>query len=67
MAYVIDRVDVDFARAASPWVLGDGVLYDLCRRHPKHDSDDEIIAKVWLADGQDTLENRGQNKEASVV
>jgi hypothetical protein len=31
-----------------PWAIGNEVLYDLCRRYPYHERDDEIIAKVWL-------------------
>ena len=30
------------------WDTGNKVLYDLCSKYPSHDSDDEIIAKVWL-------------------
>jgi hypothetical protein len=28
--------------------IGNGVLYYLCRKHPYHNSEAEIIAKVWL-------------------
>jgi hypothetical protein len=31
-----------------PWQLGNEVLYRLCEEHPRHDSDDSIIAKFWL-------------------
>jgi hypothetical protein len=31
-----------------PWRLGNEVLYELCERYPSHDTDEEIIAKVWL-------------------
>lgn len=30
------------------WVLGNKVLYDLCRDHPGHSNSDEIVAKIWL-------------------
>ncbi|SRR6266540_5070800 len=30
------------------WDLGNEVLYRLCREHPKHDNEDEILAKIWL-------------------
>lgn len=30
------------------WDLANKVLYDLCSKHPFHNKDDEIIAKVWL-------------------
>lgn len=32
----------------SVWDLGNEVLYDLCRKHPSHRSDDEVLAKVLL-------------------
>lgn len=28
--------------------IGNGVLYDLCKKYPNHNSEAEIIAKVWL-------------------
>lgn len=31
-----------------PWRIGNQVLYDLCRRCPRHVDDAEIVAKVWL-------------------
>ena len=31
-----------------PWYIGNQVLYDLCRRHPQHTVNAEIIAKIWL-------------------
>jgi hypothetical protein len=31
-----------------PWILGNDLLYGLCKRHPRHDSDEAIIAKFWL-------------------
>ena len=31
-----------------PWILGNSVLYKLCKDHPYHRSDDEITAKIWL-------------------
>jgi hypothetical protein len=30
------------------WDLGNRVLYDLCKRHPTHKTDEEIVAKIWL-------------------
>jgi hypothetical protein len=39
---------VDKALAKKAWDLGNEVLYDLCKRHPTHKTDQEIIAKVWL-------------------
>lgn len=31
-----------------PWSIGNKVLYDLCRRYPRHAVDAEIVAKIWL-------------------
>jgi hypothetical protein len=39
---------VQIAMGPSPWDLGNKVLYDLCAHHPRHSSEDVIIAKLWL-------------------
>jgi hypothetical protein len=39
---------VDSAIAGTPWNLGNGVLYKLCRDHPSHATVGEIVSKVWL-------------------
>ena len=39
---------IEQARSATPWDLGNQVLYDLCTKHPKHGDPGEVIAKVWL-------------------
>jgi hypothetical protein len=44
----ISQDDVDYALRPSPWDLGNKALYSLCEDHPKHDSNEAIIAKVWL-------------------
>jgi hypothetical protein len=36
------------ALANCAWDLGNAVLYDLCKEHPAHKTNREIIAKVWL-------------------
>ena len=30
------------------WDFGNSVLYDLCKKHPRHIEDPVIIAKIWL-------------------
>ncbi len=30
------------------WELGNKILYNLCKEHPFHKNEDEIIAKLWL-------------------
>src|SRR5437899_11357794 len=42
------RVDVDYAIDNTVWNLGNDVLYDLCRNHPKHRRVEVVAAKVWL-------------------
>jgi len=48
MIVSVTNKDVDLALAPSPWDLGNMVLYDLCKKYPKHESDEAIIAKIWL-------------------
>ena len=45
---LLTRALVDHARTPSPWTLGNQVLYDLCKEHPRHHEVSEVIAKVWL-------------------
>jgi hypothetical protein len=45
---ILTKRDVSSAMKPSPWDFGNSVLYDLCREYPLHNSDAEIIAKVWL-------------------
>ena len=42
----ITRDDIALACGPSKWDIGNQVLYDLCKSHPTHKTDDEIIAKV---------------------
>jgi hypothetical protein len=42
----LDRVRK--ARAANVWDLGNKVLYDLCKAHPKHTNRGAVIAKIFL-------------------
>lgn len=53
MARTTDKVKItskSIARATSdrPWDLANDLLYKLCKKHSKHENDQEIIAKVWL-------------------
>lgn len=34
--------------AESVWDFGNNVLYEMCRKHPRHDSDSIILGKIWL-------------------
>jgi hypothetical protein len=42
------RSAVKLARSASPWDLGNDVLYELCRKHPLHEEVPAVLAKIWL-------------------
>jgi hypothetical protein len=44
----ISKDDVENALNNTAWDLGNEVLYDLCSKHPLHNTPQEIIAKVWL-------------------
>lgn len=39
---------IQMGLGSSPWDLGNRVLYDLCANHPHHNSEEVIIAKLWL-------------------
>jgi hypothetical protein len=48
---VLQQISVeDVASVLAPWVwdLGNHVLYNLCRNHPRHTEEECIIAKIWL-------------------
>jgi len=44
----ITNQEIEKALADDSGDLGNDVLYRLCREHPLHKTDQEIIAKVWL-------------------
>ena len=44
----ITKEDIDAIRTPWVWDLGNRILYDMCRAHPGHSEDDEIVAKIWL-------------------
>lgn len=48
MIIAVTNEDVELALSSSPWDLGNGVLYNLCKEHSIHGSDEAIIAKIWL-------------------
>ena len=45
---IIDYQLLGNAIEGTPWDLGNSVLYDLCKKYPEHDTDDKILAKIWL-------------------
>lgn len=45
---IISNKDITDALVPSVWDLGNNVLYELCKNNPKHESDEAIIAKIWL-------------------
>jgi len=44
----ITTKDVESVQQKWVWDLGNSVLYDLCKNHPAHKSNEDIVAKVWL-------------------
>lgn len=44
----VSKAEVSKAMGPRVWDLGDGVLYQLCAKHPQHLDEPEIVAKVWL-------------------
>lgn len=46
--YKIGEADIQYALNPNPWDLGNDVLYRLCKEHPNHKTEQEIIAKIWL-------------------
>jgi len=48
MKLQLTKDDINYALDPSIWDLGNQVLYSLCQAHPKHDTADAIIAKIWL-------------------
>jgi hypothetical protein len=44
----LSEAELTKARSKTKWDLGNDVLYRLCKKHPHHAKDDEIIAKTWL-------------------
>lgn len=48
MKLEITKNDIDYALSPSPWDLANEVLYSLCQKHPSHDSNQAIIAKILL-------------------
>lgn len=44
----ITRADIRRAMRRHVWILGNQVLYDLCRTFPQHTSDDVILAKILI-------------------
>ena len=45
---MISEIQIKKAQQKTLWDLGNRVLYDLCKKYPYHEQDDQIIAKIWL-------------------
>lgn len=39
---------IELTSRGTLWNLGNDVLYQLCKQHPKHKAPDAIAAKIWL-------------------
>ena len=44
----VTKEDIETIRSPWVWDIGNRILYDMCRAHPEHSHDGEIVAKVWL-------------------
>ena len=44
----LKKNQIDASIRGNEWDLGNEILYDMCRKYPKHNNKSEIIAKVWL-------------------
>lgn len=45
---ILTKELINAAVKGNDWDLGNKVLYDLCKEHPRHKSKPEIVAKIWL-------------------
>jgi hypothetical protein len=48
MIELLDKKTIASCKDRGPWTLGNEILYKMCADNFTHDSDEEIIAKVWL-------------------
>ena len=44
----LDKKTITSCKDRGPWTLGNEVLYKMCADNFTHDTDEKIIAKVWL-------------------
>lgn len=44
----LSRDIVEQAIMPSPWDYGNEILYEMCREHPHHINQSEIVGKIWL-------------------
>ena len=44
----LDKKTIESCKDRGPWTLGNDILYKMCADNFTHDSDEKIIAKVWL-------------------
>jgi hypothetical protein len=39
---------IKYAKSDDIWDFGNGILYNLCKKYPKHKEKEVILAKIWL-------------------
>jgi len=39
---------VSKALGRTAYDVGKDALYEMCRKHPRHNREDEVISKIWL-------------------
>lgn len=65
---MIKKADIDKGlKEYQYWDLGNKILYDLCKKYPKHTEVDEIFAKIWLIGRSYSvaIERRKSNRDIS--
>lgn len=48
MTYTREQVFAARNDSSDHWTVGNDVLYEMCRRHPRHERKSEVVAKLWL-------------------
>lgn len=39
---------VKWGKDQTPWDLANKAIYDLCKKNPRHRTEEEIISKIWI-------------------
>ncbi|MFI8737898.1 hypothetical protein ACIGKM_18465 [Ectopseudomonas toyotomiensis] len=64
---MLTRKVITQAMSESDWDLGNKYLYDLCKKHPRHESHPEIIAKIWIIGRAYAAAIERRKKDGNVV
>ncbi|MCE5345086.1 MAG: hypothetical protein LLG13_02195 [Bacteroidales bacterium] len=69
MINLLDRESINSCKKRSPWTLGNEILYKMCSDNFTHETDEKIVAKVWLigrsyAASVERRKNKDPNEES---